>query len=130
MVVDVSALTTDFYELTMMQGYYLNGENPDVVLMDLQFGSHSRATGVDATRRIRALDAPPYVLVLTNYDSDADILGAVEAGADAAWYPDLDSLLPALPGYVKPGDLVLVKASHSMSFDRVVKALCALGETL
>lgn len=56
-------------------------ENPDVVLMDLQFGSHSQVTGVDATRRIRALEAPPYVLVLTNYDSDADILGAVEAGA-------------------------------------------------
>lgn len=56
-------------------------ENPDVVLMDLQFGSRARSTGVDATRRIRALDAPPYVLVLTNYDSDADILGAVEAGA-------------------------------------------------
>ena len=32
-------------------------ENPDVVLMDLQFGSHSLATGVDATRRIRALEA-------------------------------------------------------------------------
>ena len=31
MVVDISALTTDFYELTMMQGYYLNNENPDVV---------------------------------------------------------------------------------------------------
>ncbi|MGN7948957.1 response regulator transcription factor [Microbacterium sp. 22215] len=56
-------------------------ENPDVVLMDLQFGSQSQATGVDATRRIRALEAPPYVLVLTNYDTDADILGAVEAGA-------------------------------------------------
>lgn len=56
-------------------------ENPDVVLMDLQFGSHAETTGVDATRRIRALEAPPYVLVLTNYDSDADILGAVEAGA-------------------------------------------------
>lgn len=56
-------------------------ENPDVVLMDLQFGSRSTSTGADATRRIRALDAPPYVLVLTNYDSDADILGAVEAGA-------------------------------------------------
>lgn len=56
-------------------------ENPDVVLMDLQFGFRARSTGVDATRRIRALDAPPYVLVLTNYDSDADILGAVEAGA-------------------------------------------------
>jgi DNA-binding NarL/FixJ family response regulator len=54
-------------------------ENPDLVLMDLQFGSG--ATGVDATRRIRSLDAPPYVLVLTNYDTDGDILGAVEAGA-------------------------------------------------
>ncbi|MDJ0336414.1 MAG: response regulator [Rhodoglobus sp.] len=54
-------------------------ENPDVVLMDLQFGTSE--TGADATRRIRALDAPPYVLVLTNYDTDGDILGAVEAGA-------------------------------------------------
>ena len=27
----ISALTTDFYELTMMQGYYLSGENPQVV---------------------------------------------------------------------------------------------------
>lgn len=54
-------------------------KNPDVVLMDLQFGSGE--TGADATRRIRALEAPPYVLVLTNYDTDGDILGAVEAGA-------------------------------------------------
>lgn len=55
-------------------------ENPDVVLMDLQFRART-TTGADATRRIRALDAAPYVLVLTNYDSDADILAAVEAGA-------------------------------------------------
>ena len=54
--------------------------NPDVVLMDLQFGS-TATSGADATRRIRSLDAAPYVLVLTNYDSDADILSAVEAGA-------------------------------------------------
>lgn len=55
--------------------------NPDLVLMDLQFGAGQTETGVDATRAIRALPAPPYVLVLTNYDSDRDILGAVEAGA-------------------------------------------------
>lgn len=55
--------------------------NSDVVLMDLQFGSGAAGSGAEATRRIRALDAAPYVLVLTNYDSDADILGAVEAGA-------------------------------------------------
>ncbi|MGY5766050.1 response regulator [Brachybacterium sp. DNPG3] len=78
--------------------------NPDLVLMDLQFGpvgsstggagsagsgahganggaSGGLAGGADATRRIRADEAAPYVLVLTNYDSDGDILGAVEAGA-------------------------------------------------
>lgn len=52
---------------------------PELVLMDLQFGD--RAAGAGATRRVRALAAPPYVLVLTNYDTDGDILGAVEAGA-------------------------------------------------
>ncbi|PSL37870.1 LuxR family two component transcriptional regulator [Labedella gwakjiensis] len=56
-------------------------ENPDVVLLDLQFGPRAAGTAADATRRIRAIDAAPYVLILTNYDSDADILGAVEAGA-------------------------------------------------
>lgn len=55
--------------------------NPDVVLMDLQFGSLEATTGAGATKRIRALEAAPYVLVLTNYDSDADILSAVESGA-------------------------------------------------
>jgi len=56
-------------------------ENPDIVLMDLLFGVGELASGADAIRRIRALDAAPYVLVLTNYDSDADILGAVAACA-------------------------------------------------
>ncbi|MBL5975309.1 MAG: DNA-binding response regulator [Candidatus Leucobacter sulfamidivorax] len=53
--------------------------SPDVVLMDLQFGTDE--TGADASSRIRALAEPPAVLVLTNYDTDGDILGAVEAGA-------------------------------------------------
>lgn len=53
---------------------------PDVVLMDLQFGGELQ--GAEATRMIRGGAAPDTrVLVLTNYDTDADILGAVEAGA-------------------------------------------------
>ena len=51
----------------------------DLVLMDLQFGDGP--SGADATRMLQDLDSPPRVLVLTNYDTDADILGAVEAGA-------------------------------------------------
>ena len=53
---------------------------PDLVLMDLRFAGEER-TGVDATREIRALPEPPYVLVVTNYDTDSEILRAVEAGA-------------------------------------------------
>ena len=51
----------------------------DVVLMDLQFPGAMQ--GAEATRRIRSHDDAPRVLVLTNYDTDADILGAIEAGA-------------------------------------------------
>ncbi|WP_283135348.1 response regulator [Rhizohabitans arisaemae] len=54
-------------------------KRPDVVLMDLQLGDG--IDGVEATRRVLALPEPPAVLVLTTYDSDADIARAVEAGA-------------------------------------------------
>ncbi|MET7617409.1 response regulator transcription factor [Streptomyces sp. NPDC005408] len=51
----------------------------DVVLMDLQFGPGMH--GSEATAAISALPEAPRVLVLTTYDTDADILAAVEAGA-------------------------------------------------
>ncbi|MEV6333322.1 response regulator transcription factor [Nocardia vinacea] len=51
----------------------------DLVLMDLSFGPGR--SGVDATAELRALAQPPNVLVVTNYDTDADILSAIEAGA-------------------------------------------------
>ncbi|MFB7458524.1 response regulator [Streptomyces sp. NPDC056188] len=52
----------------------------DVVLMDLQFGPGG-AHGAEATAAITAQPGAPRVLVLTTYDTDADILAAVEAGA-------------------------------------------------
>ncbi|MEU8117986.1 response regulator transcription factor [Spirillospora sp. NPDC049024] len=54
--------------------------SPDVVLMDLQLGTGIH--GSEATRQITAAgpDAPR-VLVLTTFDTDSDILAAVEAGA-------------------------------------------------
>ena len=58
----------------------------DVILMDLRFGAGVEGTrvmgGAEATAQIRsAMATPPKVLVVTNYDTDADILGAIEAGA-------------------------------------------------
>ncbi|MFD5873469.1 response regulator [Streptomyces sp. NPDC060322] len=53
---------------------------PDVVLMDLQLGPG--IDGVEATRRITAAGTGTVnVLVLTTYDTDADITRAIEAGA-------------------------------------------------
>ncbi|WP_031479846.1 response regulator [Streptomyces bicolor] len=53
---------------------------PDVVLMDLQLGEG--IDGVEATRRLTSLPgACAHVLVLTTYDTDADITRAIEAGA-------------------------------------------------
>jgi len=54
------------------------GLAPDVVLMDLRM---PRLDGVGATGRILAQFPRCRVLVLTTYDTDADILRAVEAGA-------------------------------------------------
>lgn len=51
---------------------------PDVVLMDLRMPD---VDGVTATERILAASPQTRILVLTTYESDTDILRAVEAGA-------------------------------------------------
>ena len=52
--------------------------HPDVVVMDLRM---RRVDGIEATRRLRAEpDAPP-VLVLTTFDDDELLSGALRAGA-------------------------------------------------
>ncbi|QCO98433.1 response regulator transcription factor [Arthrobacter sp. 24S4-2] len=62
------------------------GDRVDVVLMDLQMGAGM--DGVTATSRIKLLEEPPPVLILTTYDTDADILAAVEAGASGYMLKD------------------------------------------
>ncbi len=54
-----------------------DGPHIDVVVCDIQMPD---VDGIAATRRVRELDGPP-VLILTTYDTQADILAAVEAGA-------------------------------------------------
>jgi DNA-binding NarL/FixJ family response regulator len=70
--------------------------DPDVVLMDLRM---PRMDGVTATGRIAAAHPAVRVLVLTTYDTDADIVRAVEAGA--AGYLLKDVPLPQLAEAVR-----------------------------
>ena len=52
---------------------------PDVVLCDLRLGEG--LDGIATTSALRKREHAPAVLILTTFDRDADVLGAVEAGA-------------------------------------------------
>ncbi|WP_245155087.1 response regulator transcription factor [Nocardioides sp. 1609] len=52
---------------------------PDVVVMDVRMPG---IDGVEATRRLGALDEAPPVLVLTTFEDEETLAGALRAGAD------------------------------------------------
>ena len=57
-----------------------NGEGvPDLVLMDLNLGDG--IGGIETTRRLRAQHPGVQVLAVTTFDAEADVVGALEAGA-------------------------------------------------
>ena len=62
-----------------LEAVSLAGElKPQVMLMDLRM---PRLGGVEATRRIRAAQSAPQVIVLTTFDDDEEVFDALRAGA-------------------------------------------------
>ncbi|MFE4196832.1 response regulator [Paenarthrobacter sp. NPDC056912] len=52
---------------------------PEVILMDLAMGAGM--DGIEATKQLRQRNPKQAIIVFTTYDSDADIVRAVDAGA-------------------------------------------------
>jgi DNA-binding NarL/FixJ family response regulator len=98
---------------------------PDVVLMDLRM---PEVDGVTATERIRAVRPSTRVVVLTTYDTDTDILRAIEAGAAGYLLKDasLDTLADAVRAAAR-GETVLAPPVAARLVDRM---RTPTGETL
>jgi DNA-binding NarL/FixJ family response regulator len=84
-------------------------DRPDVVLMDLNLGDGPG--GAEVTVRLRALPDAPEVLILTTYDTESDILRALDAGAKGYLLKDApaDELFAAIRATAR-GETVLASS--------------------
>ncbi|MYQ53903.1 MULTISPECIES: response regulator [unclassified Streptomyces] len=88
---------------------------PDVVLMDIKMPG---TDGIEALRRLRALDNPAKVLIVTSFTEQRTVVPALRAGASGYVYKDVDP--DALAGAIRS-----VHAGHVLLQPEVAGALLA-----
>jgi DNA-binding NarL/FixJ family response regulator len=91
---------------------------PDVVLMDVKMPGMD---GVDALRRLRELDNPARVLIVTSFTEQRTVIPALRAGAAGYVYKDVDP--DALAGAIRS-----VHAGHVLLQPEVASALLSQEE--
>jgi DNA-binding NarL/FixJ family response regulator len=89
----------------------VDATRPDVVVMDVRM---KRMDGAEATRRIRARQASPPVLVLTTFDEDAVLSASLRAGASGFLLKDAPSgeLLKAVKTVAEGGAYLDLAVTH------------------
>ena len=91
----------------------------DVVLMDVRM---PRMSGVEATRRIRARDGAPRVLILTTFDLDEYAYEALQAGASGFLLKDTPvAEIAAAIAHVHAGDAVVAPSTTRRLLDHFVR---------
>ena len=100
--------------------------DPDVILMDLRMPG---VDGVTAIRRLAALGVRARVVVLTTYDTEAEVLPAIEAGATGYLLKDVatDDLLRAVEAAAR-GESVLAPSVTRRLMGRLREPEPALSE--
>ncbi|MFI9719001.1 response regulator [Streptomyces sp. NPDC052396] len=88
---------------------------PDVILMDVKMPG---TDGIEALRRLRALDNPARVLIVTSFTEQRTVIPALRAGAAGYVYKDVDP--DALAGAIRS-----VSAGHVLLQPEVAEALLA-----
>nr|WP_206324722.1 MULTISPECIES: response regulator transcription factor [unclassified Streptomyces] len=88
---------------------------PDVVLMDVKMPG---TDGIEALKRLRALDNPAKVLIVTSFTEQRTVVPALRAGASGYVYKDIDP--DALAGAIRS-----VHAGHVLLQPEVAEALLA-----
>jgi DNA-binding NarL/FixJ family response regulator len=91
--------------------------HPTVVLMDIRM---PRMSGLEATRALHQRPDPPHVIVLTTFDADEHVLGALAAGADGFLLKDTPppQILAAIRAVVE-GDPMLSPSVTRTLIERV-----------
>ena len=94
---------------------------PDLVVMDVRMPV---LDGIEATRQVVALPAPPKVVVLTTFDLDEHALAAIRAGASGFLLKDAhpEEMLAALRT-VHAGDAVLAPSTTRRLLDHLAPGL-------
>ncbi|MGW6458755.1 response regulator [Streptomyces sp. NPDC055078] len=91
---------------------------PDVVLMDVRMPG---TDGIEALRKLRALDNPAKVLIVTSFTEQRTVIPALRAGASGYVYKDIDP--EALAGAIRS-----VHAGHVLLQPEVACALLTQEE--
>ncbi len=91
---------------------------PDVVLMDIKMPG---TDGIEALRKLRELDNPARVLIVTSFTEQRTVVPALRAGASGYVYKDIDP--EALAGAIRS-----VHAGHVLLQPEVAGALLAQDE--